>query len=196
MIVAVGECGFDFHYLDGTNGGQNLIDLENLSEKAESQILNQKKWFLAEWELAKKYNLPLVIHTRDAYNETLEFMQKNYISRAVMHCYSEDPDFARSLLDFSDEIYFSFSGVVTYKKSDKVRETVKILPLDRILVETDSPFLAPQPVRGQVCEPAFTRMNLEMVQSLRSESPEEVEHQVYKNSLRFYSLCEVDLFDQ
>ncbi len=186
IIVAIGECGFDFHYLDGTDGGKKPIDLANLSERAKRQMENQKKWLLAEWNLAQKYDLPLVIHTRDARDMTLEFMRENQINRAVMHCFSEDLDFARELHDFSEGIYFSFSGIVTYKKSDSIREAAKNLPLDRILVETDSPFLAPQPVRGQVCEPSFTRMNLEMIQEIRAESPEEIENRIFENSCRFY----------
>jgi len=105
-----------------------------------------------------------------------------------MHCYSEDPDMARDLLQFSDEIYFSFSGILTYKNAQKIQETAKILPLDRILVETDAPFLAPQPVRGQICEPAFVRYTLEKLIELRSESPEEIEEQVYANSKRFFGI--------
>jgi TatD DNase family protein len=65
-------------------------------------------WWLAQWEMAKKYNLPLVIHTRDARQETLDFMLQNNINRAVIHCYSEDPEFAQTLLDFSPDIYFAF----------------------------------------------------------------------------------------
>ena len=129
-----------------------------------------------------------MIHTRDARDETRDFIIENKISRAVMHCYSEDPDMARDLLQFSDEIYFSFSGILTYKNAQKIQETAKILPLDRILVETDAPFLAPQPVRGQICEPAFVRYTLEKLIELRSESPEEIEEQVYANSKRFFGI--------
>ena len=84
-----------------------------------------------------------------------------------MHCFSEDWDFASRLIDFSDEIYFSFSGILTYKKSEKIQEAAKKIPLNKILVETDAPFLAPQVVRGQVNEPAFTRYNLEKIAELR-----------------------------
>lgn len=187
-IVAVGECGFDFHYLDGSNGGKNPVNFTNLSEKAKEQIENQKKWWLAQWGLAKKYNLPLVIHTRDARNETLDFMINNHIDRAVIHCYSEDPEFARTLMDFSDNIYFAFWWILTYKKSELVQETAKILPLNRILLETDAPFLSPQVVRGTVNEPANTRYVLEKLCELRDESNEEIEKVVYENSMKFYSL--------
>ncbi len=150
--------------------------------------MNQEKWWLLQWELAQKYNLPLVIHTRDARDATLEFMIRHNINRAVIHCYSEDPIFAQSLLNFSDEIYFAFGGILTYKKSELVQETAKILPLNRILLETDSPFLSPQAVRGTVNEPAHTRYIFDRLCEIRTESPKEIEDTIYQNSLRFYGI--------
>jgi TatD DNase family protein len=107
-----------------------------------------------------------------------------------MHCFSEDYDFARELMDLSDDIYFSFSGIVTYKNAQKIQEAAKKIPLNRILVETDAPFLAPQPVRGQVCEPAFTRYTLEHIALLRDVPVEAIEDQIYENSLRFYGITD------
>lgn len=189
LILAVGECGLDFHYLDGTDGGTCPIDLDHLSEKAITQIQAQKSWWLVQWRLAQKYDLPVVIHTRDARDATADFMIENGISRAVIHCFSETPEFAERLLDFSTEIYFAFGGILTYKKSEAVQATAKMLPLDRILLETDAPFLAPQAVRGQVCEPAFTRYTLEKLADIREEPIEILENAIYENSLRFYGLA-------
>lgn len=188
LVVAIGECGLDFHYLDGTDDGKTPMDFSQISEKAIWQIQNQKFYWLAQWKLAQKYHFPLVIHTRDARDATLDFMKKFDINRLVMHCYSENPAMARELLDFSDEIYFSFSGIVTYKKSLEIQETAKIVPLDRILVETDAPFLAPQPVRGTTNHPANTRYNLEKIFELRSESNAQIEAQIFENSKKFYAL--------
>ena len=185
-IVAVGETGLDFHYLDGSDGGKIPVSLEDLSLKAQSQIQNQKDWWLAQWSLAQKYGLPLIIHTRDAREATLNFMQQNGVNRCVMHCFSEDFDFAKELMDFSDEIYFSFSGIVTYKSAPKIADAAARLPLSRILTETDAPFLSPQAVRGTVNEPANTRFVLEKICELRSESREEIEYTLYENALRFY----------
>ena len=187
-IVAIGETGFDFHYLDGSDDGKNPVDFTNLSLKAKEQIENQKIWWLAQWELAKKYNLPLVIHTRDARDATLDFMIQKNITRAVIHCYSENPDFAQKLLDFSSEIYFAFGGILTYKNAQSVQDTAKMLPLDRILLETDAPFLSPQKVRWTINEPANTRLVLEKLCELRGESSEDIENIVYENSLRFYNI--------
>ena len=115
-------------------------------------------------------------------------MIENGINRAVIHCYSEDPEFAQRLMEFSDEIYFAFGGILTYKKSEQVQATAQMLPLNRILLETDAPFLSPQAVRGTVNEPSNTRYVLEKLIELRTESAEEIERVVYENSLRFYSI--------
>ena len=188
VIVAIGETGFDHHYLDGSEGGMKPLDMAHLSQKAKEQIENQKRWWLIQWELAKRYDLPLVIHTRDARDATADFMIAHRINRAVIHCYSEDPAFAKRLIEFSDEIYFAFGGILTYRKSEQVQATAQMLPLDRILIETDAPFLSPQAVRGTINEPANTRYVLEKLCELRTESAEEIERVVYENSLRFYGI--------
>ena len=185
-IVALGETGLDFHYLDGSDEGTRTVCLQNLSEKAKSQIQNQKDWWLAQWSLAQNYGLPLIIHTRDARDATLAFIKQNGINRCVMHCFSEDFDFAKELMDFSDEIYFSFSGIVTYKSAPKIADAALRLPLSRMLTETDAPFLSPQAVRGTINEPANTRFVLEKICELRIEPREEIENTLYENALRFY----------
>lgn len=188
IVVAIGECGLDFHYLDGSDNGKQKVDLNNLSKRAQAQIENQKFWWLEQWKLAQKHNLPLVIHTRDARDATIDFIKKHNINRCVMHCYSEDLDMARELMAFSDTIYFSFSGILTYKNAQKIQETAVSIPLDRILIETDAPFLAPQPVRGQVCEPAYTSYVLDKLVELRSEWREVIEATVYNNSRKCFGI--------
>ena len=174
VIVAIGETGFDYHYLTAW------------SESKQKEL--QEQWWLIQWEIAQRYDLPLVIHTRDARDATLEFMLSHDIDRAVIHCYSEDPDFAQTLLDFSSDIYFAFWGILTYKKAEAVHATATMLPLNRILLETDSPFLSPQVVRGTINEPANTRHIFDRLCELRTEGPEEIERVIYENSLRFYGL--------
>ncbi len=190
LIVAIGETGLDFHYLDGCDEGRIAFDPNQPSTKALQQIEQQKAWWIIQWELAQKYDLPLVIHSRDARDETREFMKDHGVDRCVIHCFSEDWEFARELLDLSSEIYFSFSWILTYKSSQKIQEAASRIPLTRILIETDAPFLAPQAVRGTVNEPANTRYVLEKLVELRSESREEIERVVYENSLRFYGIRE------
>ncbi len=174
VIVAIGETGLDYHYLDPV--------------RIEKQKENQKNWWCMQHELAMKYDLPLVIHTRDARGDTIEFIKTEGVTHAVMHCFSEDAEFAKELLEFSDEIYFSFSGILTYKSAQKIQEAAQYIPLSRILIETDAPFLSPQVVRGQVNEPGNTRYVLEKLIELRSETADEIEKTVYENSKRFYGI--------
>ncbi len=175
QIVAIGECGFDFHHLDPV--------------QSEIQKKNQYSWWLMQKEIADKYSLPMIIHTREARQATYDFIRDNDVSRAVMHCYSEDWEFAESLLELSEDIMFSFSGILTYKNSPLIQEAAKRLPLDRIMIETDAPFLSPQVVRGTTNEPANVRFVLEKLCELRTESPDEIAQGVYDNGKRFYWLC-------
>ncbi len=177
-MVAVGETGLDyFHVARG---------------KEAKQKQTQRLFFAAQAQLAVRLDLPLVIHTRDAAADTIILLKEQGIRRAVIHCFSEDPAFARELMDWSDGIYFSFSGILTYKRSLPVQETARILPLDRILVETDAPFLVPQILRDKfsVNEPAFTRHVMDFLKTLRSEPAEIVEQTVWENSNTFFGINE------
>jgi TatD DNase family protein len=110
------------------------------------------------------------------------------MTRLIMHCFSEDIEFASDLMAFSPDIYFSFSGTVTYKNAPRIQEAASKIPLNRILIETDSPFLAPIPVRGTVNEPANVRYISGKICELRSESREEIEMALYDNALRIYGI--------
>lgn len=176
MVVAIGETGLDMYHLSPDD------------QRQKTEIAEQYEWFDRLSKMGKRLSLPLVIHTRNAAKATLDAIRKYDIRSAVIHCYSEDPEFADELLRFSDDIYFSFSGILTYKNSQKVRDTAAMLPLNRIMVETDAPFLAPQPERGKTNEPAYTAHTLETLCSLRPEDPEIVRKQVFENSLRFYRI--------
>jgi len=129
-ILALGEVGLDFHY--------------NLSP-AESQ----RAAFRAQAAAAREMGLPLIIHTRRAGREAADIVeQENPGSRGVMHCYTEDWDLAQRMLDL--EYFISFSGILTFPKADPLREVARRIPLDRLLVETDSPYLVPVPFRGKI----------------------------------------------
>lgn len=173
-IVAIGETGFDFFHLE--------------AGKEDIQKATQELFFEMQVELAKKHNLPLIIHTRVANDTTLAALKIHGVTHAVMHCFSEDLEFAKKCRELSSDIYFSFSGTLTYKKSDAIREVAAELPLDRIMIETDSPFLAPQVVRGTVNEPANVRYVFEELVKLRSEPKEVMEKMIFENSLRFFGL--------
>ena len=105
-----------------------------------------------------------------------------------MHCFSEDYAFASELMKHSDQIFFSFSGIVTYKSAPLIQEAATKLPLDRILSETDAPFLSPVPVRGTVNEPSNTRFVVEKICELRTESNEEIKKTLYENAKRVFKI--------
>lgn len=175
-MVAVGETGLDYFHV--TRG------------KEKFQIERQRAFFIAQAELALRLDLPLVIHTRDAANDTIAILKQCGVRRAVIHCFSENLDFAQNLMEWSGDICFSFSGILTYKRSVPVQEAARVLPLNRILVETDAPFLVPQVLRDQftVNEPAFTRHVMDFLKALRTEPADVVEQTVWENSNRFFGI--------
>ena len=175
-VVAIGETGLDYYHL--TPG------------KEASQKKTQFSFFAGQARLAQRLDLPLVVHTRDAAADTIRAIKENGVRRAVIHCFSEGPRFAEELLKWSEEIYFSFSGILTYRNAVAIQETAVFLPLDRILVETDSPFLVPSCARNKtsVNEPAFTRYVMDFLKTLRAEPPETVEQTVWENSFAFFGI--------
>jgi TatD DNase family protein len=179
-VVGIGETGLDYHHL--TPG------------KESSQKETQSAFFAAQTRLAQRLELPLVIHTRDAAADTVRLIKENNVRRAVIHCFSEDSRFAEELMNWSEDIYFSFSGILTYRNARSIQDAAIYLPLDRILVETDSPFLVPAGARNErgVNEPAFTRYVLDFLKTLRAEPPEIVEETVWKNSHAFFNIPKFD----
>ena len=150
-VVAIGECGLDYHY-------------------DKSDLAAQRERFAAHIEAARQTGLPLIIHTRDAEEDTAailtEAVGKGGI-RAVLHCFTGSAELARTALDLG--LTISISGIVTFKNAKDLQETAKAIPLDRLLVETDSPFLAPVPHRGRTCEPAFVADTAAFLAELRDE---------------------------
>lgn len=130
---AVGEIGLDYYYSLDTR-------------EAQLSLMGR------ELELSRALNLPVIIHTREADDDTLGILRE-IPSRGIIHSFTGNPTFCKKLLDLG--YYISLSGIVTFRAADNVRETAKVIPLDRILIETDTPYLAPVPKRGQPNEPAF-----------------------------------------
>jgi TatD DNase family protein len=134
-VVAVGECGLDFHY-------------DHSPREVQAEV------FAAQIALAHQHDLALVIHTREAWAETFDLLATTGVpERTVFHCFTGGPDEARRCLDLGG--YLSFSGIVTFKTADDLRAAAALCPLDRLLVETDSPYLAPVPHRGEANRPAL-----------------------------------------
>lgn len=162
--VAVGEIGLDYHY-DGTD------------ETA------QKRAFCEQLELADSLGLPFIIHSRDAAADTLQILKDNrakLLHGGVMHCFSGSPETAKEYLKLG--LYISFAGPVTFKNARRPDEVAKIVPADRILAETDSPYLAPEPLRGTLNTPKNVVRVYEKLAALRGEEPAALAAQIHKNA--------------
>ncbi len=148
-IIGVGETGLDFYY--------------NNSDKD-----TQLKSFQNHIEAAMDLNIPLIIHSRNAENETYDILKKNYQKnlKILMHCFTGSTDFALNLVPLN--AYFSASGIITFKKSIDLQETFKKIPEDKLLIETDSPFLSPEPNRGKKNEPSFIKFTAQKLANLRN----------------------------
>ena len=152
-VIAIGECGLDYYY-----------------DKSDREA--QRERFEAHIEAARQTGLPLVVHTREAEADTAEILSAAVREggiTGVLHCFTGSAELARKGLDLG--FYVSLSGIVTFKNAQDLQQTAKWLPADQMLVETDAPFLAPVPHRGQKCEPAFVADTASFVAQLRGESP-------------------------
>jgi TatD DNase family protein len=128
----------------------------------------------------------LVIHTREAKRQTLEVITSDKRDRpGVLHCFTEDWEMAKKAMDAG--YYISISGIVTFRQADNVREVARKIPLDRLLVETDSPYLAPVPHRGKPCQPAYTRITAEFLAELRGESIEQLAEATTENYFTLFN---------
>ena len=137
-VVAMGETGLDYHYQPETREQQQASFREHI-------------------RIGRDLNKPVIVHTRDAREDTLAILREEKVEGCggVLHCFTEDRETAEKLLDMG--FYISFSGIVTFRNAETIREAARYVPLDRILVETDSPYLAPVPYRGKENQPAYTR---------------------------------------
>ncbi len=183
-IVAIWECGLDYYWLKP----ENDTKIANYDKKHQLKIIKQKKqlqklFFKSQIILAQKYSLPLIIHNRESKDDIFEILKQSNFKNFIFHSYSEDLDYAKKLINFSQNCKIAFSGIVTFKNAINVQETVKNIPLENILVETDSPYLTPAPFRWkQENEPIFTKYVLEKIIELRDEKQEKIKKQIFENS--------------
>lgn len=166
-VVAIGEIGLDYY-------------------KGYSKAENQKPLFLSLLRLAKGLGLPLVIHTRSAQEDTLAMVREFLPLKGVVHCFSGDSAFLKECLDAG--LLVSFTCNITYKKAENLRSLVKEVPLERLMLETDAPFLAPEGMRGRRNEPVFIKDLAEEVARLRREDKEEIARVTTENAKRFFNL--------
>ena len=169
-VVGIGEIGLDYH------GG-------NQTRKQQIEL------FEKQLEIARFYNMPVAIHTRDAEQDTADILtSKNF---GVMHCFTSGWDLARIMLDRG--FYFSASGILTFKNAESIRDTFTKIPNDRIVIETDSPYCAPVPYRGKKCEPAMVIETAKVLAQIKNLQIEDLEIILYENTKRLYSKCNVKL---
>ena len=137
-------------------------------------------------QAAQETGLPLIVHTREARQQTIDLICSNPRENAgVLHCFTEDWEMAKQAIDAG--YFVSISGIVTFKQAENVRVMAKKIPLDRLLVETDSPYLAPVPFRGKPCQPAYTRQTAEFLAELRGETLEQLAEQTTQNFFTLFS---------
>ncbi len=167
--VAVGEIGLDYYW-------------------PEPEAAIQKKWFLRQMDLAREIEKPMVIHSREAAKDTLDMMQAEKAGEigGVIHCYSYSKETARDYLNM--DFYIGIGGVVTFQNGRKLKEVVEYVPLDKIVLETDCPYLAPVPYRGKRNSSLYLPQVVDMIAQLKDISPEQVRRQTWENAHRLYRL--------
>ncbi|MBZ2156504.1 TatD family hydrolase [Streptococcus anginosus] len=170
-VIALGEIGLDYHWMTAPKETQEQV-------------------FRQQIQLSKDLDLPFVVHTRDALDDTYEIIKSEGVGSCggIMHSYSGSLEMAERFIQLG--MMISFSGVVTFKKAVDVQEAAQNLPLDKILVETDAPYLAPVPKRGRENRTAYTRYVVDKIAELRGLTTEEVAQATYENALRIFNLKE------
>jgi TatD DNase family protein len=168
-VVAIGETGLDYFHQSG--------DLDW-----------QRARFITHIEAARSCNLPLIVHTRDARADTLELLRRHKADEVggVLHCFTEDWEMASAAIDLG--FYISISGIVTFNQAQNVRDMAKQVPLERLLIETDSPWLSPAPFRGKTNHPGRVGLVAEKLAEIRGESLQELASATYRNANRLFRL--------
>lgn len=165
-MTAIGEIGLDYYWM------------EDPKEK-------QMEIFRLQMELARRVKLPVVIHTRDAIEDTVKILEEYKDLGGIMHCYPGSYETAKKLMD---RYYFGIGGVVTFKNNKVTKETVKKLPLERIVIETDCPYLTPEPFRGKRNEPVYVKYVAEKIAEIKEISLEQVIEVTTNNAKKIYSI--------
>ncbi len=169
-IVAIGEIGFDYH-------------LQSLTDEVKAK---QRYVFEAQMQMAQKYGLPVVIHDREAHGDCFEMALKYPSVKGIFHSYSGSSEMARDLIRRG--WYISFSGVVTFKNASRVREVVSTIPLDRLLIETDAPYLSPHPLRGKMNHSGNLEYTIGAIAAVFGKTPEEIAQITFENAQKIYGL--------
>lgn len=165
-VVSIGEIGLDYHY-------------EGYDKASQIEL------FTSSVELANELSLPVIVHCRDAVGDCMEIL-KRLKPKGVMHCYSGSPETARELLDLG--MYIGFTGAITFKNAKKAAEVLKILPLDRLLLETDCPYMAPEPLRGKRCDSSMIRFTAQRAAEVMGVESDELLAATEENAVRVFGI--------
>lgn len=170
-VVALGEIGLDYHW---DSSPQDV----------------QRRVFKRQIEIAKDHGLPIVVHNRDAFEDTYNIIKSVGIQETggVMHSFNGDPTWLEKFLDLG--MMISYSGVASFKNAHEVHDSVRATPLDRMMVETDAPYLTPEPHRGEQNEPGYTRYTVEAIAKERDTTPEAIAEATWHNAHRFFKIKE------
>jgi len=172
-VVAVGECGLDYFRLP--------------PEGQEAVISKQKAEFVKQLHFAKKHGLPVIIHCRDAYEDLIEILKNEYSGgQGVAHSFTDSWDTAKKFLDIG--FYIALNGILTFDKSGKLAEVVQNTPMDRLLTETDAPYLTPPPYRGKRNEPSYVQYVAAKIAEIKKMSMEEAGDQTFENAVRLFKI--------
>lgn len=168
-VVAVGEIGLDYYW-----------------DKEEEVQKNQRIWFRRQLELAKESNLPVIIHSRDAAADTMEIMKEAYVQgiKGVIHCFSYSKEQAQEYVKMG--YYIGVGGVATFKNAKKLKEVIETIPLEKILLETDCPYMAPEPYRGRRNSSLYLPYVVEKIAGLKGVTAKEVEEVTYWNAEQLF----------
>ena len=182
-IVAVGECGIDHHWNPSGEDGRSESDFDEQTYRGEKEL------FEAHLELARELNLPVIVHSRDGFEDTMDCLKNVGYDNGIIHCYSYGIDEARAFLDRG--WYIAFGGAITYNKKAKleaVKELLRFVPADRFLCETDAPYLAPVPLRGTVNTPVNVEHVYNFAAEVRGSTPEALSNLVDENIKKLFKL--------
>lgn len=170
VISAIGECGLDFYYT------KEFTDIQY-------QFLDMHV------ELANKFNLPLMLHVRNAHNEMVEYIKKKKIDNPIIfHCFSENREIAKKILKIADSqtIYFSIPGIVTFKNATALQDAISEIPLEKMVVETDSPWLAPMPYRGKMNRPIYVKHTVQKIAEIKNTDYKKVAEITFNNAMNLF----------
>ncbi|WP_119325741.1 TatD family hydrolase [Companilactobacillus musae] len=169
-VVGIGEIGLDYHW----------------EEDPDPKI--QQKVLIQQLDIAKQYNMPVSIHCRDAFDDMYQILKNHDMSKSgiIMHSFNGDINWLNKFLDLG--LWISYSGVVSFKNAPEVHESAKNTPLDRLLVETDAPYLTPEPYRGHSNQPAYTRYVVDAIAKYKDIAPDVVAEHTFNNAHQVYNL--------